>query len=95
IFSVLGGNLVLRDLVVRDGYAANATDSESANGAGIYAVNADINVTRCEFRNNFAVHWGGGVYAEESTVVVVDSVFEGCRAGFLSVSGDDDYEGAG
>lgn len=41
------------------------------------------------------MHWGGGVYAEDSTVVVVDSVFEGCRAGNLSVSGDDDYEGAG
>ncbi|CAN0077212.1 unnamed protein product, partial [Laminaria digitata] len=64
-------------------------------GAGILAVDADINVTRCEFRDNFAVHWGGGIYAEESTLVVVDCVFEGCRAGFQSFAGEEDAEGAG
>ncbi|CAN0539517.1 unnamed protein product, partial [Laminaria digitata] len=56
---------------------------------------ADVNVTRCEFRDNFAVHWGGGIYAEESTLVVIDSLFEGCRAGFQSFPGEEEAEGAG
>ena len=95
IFHVAGGTLVLQDLIVQNGYAANAADSENADGAGIFADGAEINVTRCEFSNNFAVHRGGGIYAKESTVVAVDSVFEGCRAGFRWYSGEDDFEGAG
>ena len=95
IFHVTEGTLILQDLIVEDGYAANAADSENADGAGIFAVGAEINVTRCKFSNNFAVHWGGGIYAKESTVVAVDSVFEGCRAGFRSISGEDDFNGAG
>ena len=95
IFHVTEGTLILQDLIVEDGYAANAADSDNADGAGIFAVGAEINVTRCKFSNNFAVRWGGGIYAKESTVVAVDSVFEGCRAGFRSISGEDDFNGAG
>ena len=95
IFNVTGGTLILEDVIVRDGYAANARDSDNANGSAIFAFGAEINITRCEFSNNFAVHWGGGIYAKESTVVAVDSVFEGCRAGVRSISGENDFEGAG
>lgn len=95
LFYVDGGNLTMRDFIVRDGYAVNANNSDDSKGAGVFAVNAKINITRCEFSNNFAAVSGGGIYAEESTVVVVDSVFAGCRAGFQSVSGDDETPGVG
>lgn len=99
IFSVDGGTLVLQDLIVRDGYRANATDDatgdESARGGGIYAMSAKVNITRCEFMDNFAVYWGGGIYTEESTLVVVDSVFDGCQAGFQSPAEDNEHDGVG
>lgn len=95
IFRVNGGTLIMSDFIVRDGYAVDQGNSDNSKGAGIFAVEAKINATRCEFRNNFAVGAGGGIYAEESTVVAVDSVFETCRAGFKSVSGEEDAEGEG
>ena len=42
IFHVTEGTLILQDLIVEDGYAANAADSENADGAGIFAVGAEI-----------------------------------------------------
>lgn len=95
LFYVDGGSLIMSDLIVRDGYAVDANNPDNSNGAGIFSFGAVVNVTRCEFRNNFATVSGGGIYAEESTLVVVDSVFEGCQAGFQSVSGEEEAEGAG
>lgn len=95
IFLVDGGNLILEDLIIRDGYTTDYDHSNGANGAGIIAVGAHVNVSRCEFSNNFAAHWGGGIYAEGSTLIVADSLFEGCTAGFQSYAGEEDVIGAG
>lgn len=85
----------MTDFIVRDGYAVDQENDDNSKGAGIFAVEAEINATRCVFRNNFAVGAGGGIYAQDSTVVAVDSVFEACRAGFKSISGEEDAEGEG
>lgn len=39
----------MQDLIVRDGYAVNTDNSDESRGAGIFAVDAEIYVTRCEF----------------------------------------------
>lgn len=49
----------------------------------------------CDFSDNFAEHWGGGIFANQSTLEVVDSVFRSCRAGFVSTVDDEDLEGTG
>ncbi|CAN0565920.1 unnamed protein product, partial [Laminaria digitata] len=81
IFFVDGGQLFLENFAVRGGFVANSTSNPTVSGAGIHAQYSNITVTRCEFEDNFAELWGGGVYGNRARLVVVDSVFRRCRAG--------------
>lgn len=102
MFFVDGGELVLQDLIVRGGFATNTTRGLDGiggiygNGGGVHAINqSTVSVARCEFIDNFAEHWGGGIFANRSTLTVVDSVFRNCHAGYLSTIEDEDLEGEG
>lgn len=108
MFYVEGGQLFLEDMIVRGGFAANTTTTTtSVNGSGsdgtsldgigggVFAVNSNVTVTRCEFNDNFAENLGGGIFANQSTLVVVDSMFRYCEAGFFSTIEDDVDNGAG
>ena len=102
MFFVDGGELFLQDLIVRGGFAVNTTRGLEGiggvygNGGGVHAVNrSTVSVARCEFIDNFAEHWGGGIFANQSTLRVVDSTFRNCHAGYLSTIEDEDLEGEG
>lgn len=101
MFFVNGGELILEDLIVRGGFAANTTRAlegiggAHGNGGGVHAINATVSIARCEFVDNFAEHWGGGIFANQSTLTVVDSTFRNCDAGYLSTIEDEDLEGEG
>ena len=101
MFYIDGGHLILEDLVVRGGLATNTTGGlhgiggGPGRGGGVHALNSTVSVTRCYFSDNFAEHWGGGIFANGSTLQIVDSVFSGCDAGFQSTVEDEDLEGAG
>ena len=107
IFFVQGGQLFLERLALRGGNANgganllgdNPSSSSSAdiavNGGGVHAVDANVTVVGCEFRDNFAQHWGGGIFANRSNLVVEASLFQGCSAGSMPSPGDEDVEGAG
>lgn len=90
IFHVNGGNLILENFIIRGGFVGATTTNDFTSGAGIHAKNSNVSVVRCEFDNNFAEVAGGGIYAQDSVLVVVDSIFGDCRAGFLAFAGDDD-----
>eukprot|EP00752_Nemacystus_decipiens_P007772 g6941.t1 len=109
IFVVDGGHLLLENLAVRGGDARNYSTSSGSSsigidggsgqgyrfyGGGVYAVDASVAITRCEFENNFAQNLGGGIYANRSTLVVIGSVFRRCQADVVSSPGDD-ANGAG
>ncbi|CAN0516413.1 unnamed protein product, partial [Laminaria digitata] len=101
IFFVDHGRLILEDLIVRGGFAANTTRALEGvggiygSGGGVYAINSTVSVSRCDFSDNFAEHWGGGIFANASALEVVESTFRNCEAGFVSGVGDEDLEGAG
>lgn len=95
IFFVDGGELLLENMAVRGGFVANSTFSSAVNGAGITAINSNVTATSCEFEDNFAELYGGGVFGNRSSLVFIDSVFRRCRAGFQSIAGDEDADGAG
>lgn len=95
IFFVDGGELLLEGLAVRDGFATNSTNSLSDSGGGVHAIDSNVTVIGCEFEDNFAEHWGGGIYANRSTLVVVDTVFRSCNAGVQSFAGDVSIDRAG
>lgn len=95
IFYVEGGQLFLENMAIRGGFVANSTSGPTISGAGIHAVDSNLTATACEFEDNFAEFLGGGVFANRSNLVVVDSVFRRCRAGFHSKADDEDVEGAG
>ena len=96
IFSLDSGQLFLENMAVRGGFVVNTTaNGEAVSGGGVHALNSNVTVTGCEFEDNFAQFWGGGIYANISTVILVDSVFRGCRAGFQSSAGEEDVDGAG
>lgn len=90
MFSVDGGTLILEDMIVRRGFAAESDSDQDRNGGGVYAVNANVTITRCEFRDHFAELSGGGIHTEDSVLVVSDSRFSDCQAGFQAFAGDDD-----
>lgn len=94
IFFVDGGELTLTHMTIRRGKATNSTDYPTASGEGIYAENANVTAMWYEFEDNFAESEGGGVCAHASTLVMIDSVFRGGRAGFQAEAGDD-VSGAG
>ena len=60
LFYVNGGNIIMQDVIVRDGYAVNADNSDESKGAGIYAAHTKRNTIRCEFINYFAGSRGAG-----------------------------------
>ncbi|CAN0367130.1 unnamed protein product [Laminaria digitata] len=95
MFSVKGGTLILEDMIVRRGFAAERVNDQDPNGGGVYAVDARVTITRCEFRDHFAKLSGGGIHTEDSALVVSDSRFSDCRAGFQAFAGDDDVDGTG
>ena len=85
IFLVDGGQLILENMAVRGGFV-NSTD----NGAAIHALHSNITATGCEFEDNLALVYGGGIFGNNSTLVVVDSVFRRCRAGLPAAAGVED-----
>ncbi|CAN0008375.1 unnamed protein product, partial [Scytosiphon promiscuus] len=74
IFFVDGGSLHLENLAVRDGSTSNSSDGNVTqivvSGGGVHAVDANVTVTGCEFEDNFAELWGGGIFANRSSLVV-------------------------
>lgn len=94
IFYVDGGELHLQNMAIRGGYVANSTNYPDASGGGIYAQRSNVTATWCEFEDNFAESEGGGIFANASTLVVIDSVFRRCRAGFRPEVGEE-ASGAG
>lgn len=95
MFYVNGGHLVLEDLIVRGGFTTNTTNGLDGRGGGVHAIKSIVSVARCEFSDNFAEHWGGGIFTNQSMLEVVDSVFRSCEAGFPSTVEDEDLEGTG
>ena len=103
MFYVDGGHLVLEDLIVRGGHATNESNDMLidgfrglyGNGGGVYAINSNVSVARCEFTDNFAEHFGGGIFANLSSVEVVNSTFRYCTAGHESTFEDEDLLGTG
>ena len=94
LFFVDGGELNLHHMAIRGGNVTPSTDYPTASGGGIHAQNASVTAMSCEFEDNFAESGGGGVFAHASTLVMIDSVFRRCRAGFQAEAGDD-VSGAG
>eukprot|EP00752_Nemacystus_decipiens_P010943 g9725.t1 len=92
VFVVQGGQLFLESIAVRGG---NASTAAVVSGGGVHAVDANVTVTGCEFEDNFASLWGGGIFANRSTLVVEGSVFRRCSADVEPSPGDDGVEGAG
>ena len=103
MFYVDGGHLILEDLIVRGGYATNESNALLidgfrglyGNGGGVYAINSSVSIARCEFSDNFAEHLGGGIFANLSSVEVVNSAFRYCTAGHESTFEDEDLLGTG
>lgn len=95
IFFVDGGQLLLEGIAVRNGFAANVTENLVVSGGGVHAIESNITVSGCEFEDNFAQFLGGGIFANNSRVVVKNSVFRRCEAGYQAFAGDDDVNGAG
>lgn len=96
MFHVENGVLIIEDLIVRGGFAASTkSDVEFKRGAGVYARDSNVTITRCTFADNFAEVSGGGIFADDSKLVVSNSTFSGCRAGFQPVSGGPDDNGKG
>lgn len=49
----------------------------SACGAGLYIIESEVNITRCSFVDNYAIHSVGAIYIQnKSTVVIKDSLFK-------------------
>ena len=95
MFFVDGGQLFLENMAVRGGFVVNSTHTPTVSGAGIHARYSNVTVTGCEFEDNFAEFSGGGIFGNFSTLVIVNSVFRRCRAGFKAIPGDDDVDGNG
>ncbi|CAN0082894.1 unnamed protein product, partial [Ectocarpus sp. 8 AP-2014] len=84
---------------------ANSTTTSGVNetaiatvvisGGGVHAIDSNVTVTGCEFEENYADYWGGGIFANGSTLVVRGSVFRRCEAGEVPLPGDEDVDGAG
>ena len=94
IFLVDGGQLILVNMAVRGG-CVNSADNPIDSGAAIHAQHSNITATGCEFEDNFAPVFGGGIFGNYSSLVVVDSVFRRCRAGFEAEAGDEDEDVVG
>lgn len=98
---VVNGTLILKDLVVRGGCATtkDAMEDEavsiSGSGGGVYSMNSNVTITRCDFSHNFAENTGGGIFASNSILQVADTMFRNCQAGFNATLDDEDPEAAG
>lgn len=95
LFYVNGGQLSMEGLAIRNGFATSSTNKSLGSGGGVQAMNSNVTFFGCEFVDNFAESMGGGIFANRSTVVITNSVFRGCRAGFQSFAGDEDMSGVG
>lgn len=94
IFVVIDSSLSLEGIAVRNGSASGGASIYDMGG-GVYAKDANIVATDCEFENNFGEGGGGGMNVVQSTLSVTDTVFRGCSAGLVPDAGADDVEGAG
>lgn len=95
IFVVNGSELYLEGIVVRDGNATDAAGEGLVTGGGVHALDANVTVVGCVFEDNFALHSGGGIYAQWSRLVVRDTEFRRCNAGLVPEAGDQDAEAEG
>lgn len=95
MFFVDGGQLFLENMAIRDGLAINTTNNVIVSGGGVHAVESNVSVSGCEFEDNFAQFLGGAIFANNSRVVAIDTVFRRCEAGYQSFAGDDDISGGG
>lgn len=93
-FYVDGGELILENLIIRNDFEEVITNTTS-NANGVYALSSVVTITSCVFKDKFAKEFGGGIFARSSTLMVLDSVFQGCRAGVELETADDIIEGAG
>lgn len=96
IFSVDGGQLSLENMIIRNGFVEKSTkNAVVGSGGGVHAISSIVNVTGCEFKDNFAELQGGGIFAQSSVLTVVDSIFRGCQAGLQPVADGEDTNGKG
>ena len=93
IFFVQEGELHLENVVIKGGNATTSTTIDE--GGGVHAYNSVVSISGCIFEENFAELKGGGIFTDESTLILKDSVFRDNHAGFQSVAGDGDIEGDG
>lgn len=89
IFYVANGSLDLENLALRDGIASISSLWDGFGG-GVLAFDANLTVSGCEFKNTSAEARGGGIYSERSRVVVLDTMFRECKAGYKPGAGDGD-----
>lgn len=95
IFFVDGGELLIENMAIRGGLTTNSSDNPTDCGAGIHAHNSKVTAASCEFEDNIAESAGGGVFGNDSTIVMINSVFRRCEAGSQGEAGDEDVIGAG
>ena len=67
-----GGVLIVgADVVIED---CKIVENASANGAGLAAIGASIELNRVEFRDNAGTEFGGGILLRDSDAVLIDVV---------------------
>ncbi len=73
-----GGVLVVgADVIIED---CKIVENASANGAGLAAIGASIELNRVEFRDNAGTEFGGGLLLRDSDAVLIDVVVAGNSA---------------
>lgn len=92
---VEGASLYLENMALRDGNVSNATSPGIVSGGGLHLLDADVTVVGCEFEDVFAQYWGGGIFANRSRLVVLDTVFRRCSAGEELEGVVEEADGAG
>lgn len=95
IFYSSGSTMSLTNLAIRNGNATSSVGTGISSGGGVYAMNSNITVSGCAFEDNFAQDYGGGIRVNQSTLVVVDTVFKHCSAGDVPETGDENADGSG
>jgi hypothetical protein len=93
VFSINGAGASgtrLEGLTIRNGFVS-LSQSPVDGGAGLRLVDCDVTILNCIFENNDAINTGGdarggGIYAGNSALVVIDTVF---RENDVADAGDD------
>lgn len=59
------------------------SNNASYSGAGLYIQgNSEVSIDNCEFLNNTAENKGGGIFLEQGSINVLNSIFDGNEAGY-------------